>query len=84
MHKNYNSCLHILDMHVERGRHQFSHRKQILVTFIFRGDLHVLEAHGLSRILIKEIKFLFRRSKVKFFFFFYVIFYLVIITSLCH
>ena len=33
MHKNYNSCLHILDMHVERGRPQFSHRKQILVFF---------------------------------------------------
>ena len=34
MHKNYISCLHILDMHVERGgggRHQFSHRKQIIV-----------------------------------------------------
>ena len=31
MHKNYNSCLHILDMYIERGRHQFSQRKQILV-----------------------------------------------------
>ena len=31
MHKNYNSCLHILDMHMKGGRHQFSHRKQILV-----------------------------------------------------
>ena len=41
MHKNYNSCLHILDMHVERGRHQFSHRKQILVLMIF-GDLNEL------------------------------------------
>ena len=29
--KQNNSCLHILDMHIERGRHQFSHRKQILV-----------------------------------------------------
>ena len=33
MHKNYNSCLPILDMHVERGRHQCSHRKQILVIY---------------------------------------------------
>ena len=35
MHKNYNSCLHILDMHIEVGRHQFSHRKQILVNSVF-------------------------------------------------
>ena len=38
MHKNYNSCLHILDMHVEMGGgwgHQFSHRKQILVLVCF-------------------------------------------------
>ena len=40
MHKNYNSCLHILDMHVERGRHQFSHRKQILVTSAALWHMH--------------------------------------------
>ena len=39
MHKNYNSCLHILDMHVERGRHQFSHRKQILVEHCYTQNI---------------------------------------------
>ena len=35
MHKNYNTWLHILDMHVESGGgHQFSRRKQILVCFV--------------------------------------------------
>ena len=44
MHKNYNSCLHILDMNVERGgggRHQFSHRKQILVSIGIPLDLSI-------------------------------------------
>ena len=36
MHKNYNSCLHILDMHLGMGEtYQFSHRKQILVLICF-------------------------------------------------
>ena len=36
MHKNYNSCLHILDMQ-KGGRHQFSLRKQILVFILDLG-----------------------------------------------
>ena len=44
MHKNYNSCLHILDMHVERGRHQFSHRKQILVCVFYSSRIRTLVA----------------------------------------
>ena len=33
MHKNYNSCLHILDMQVERWETSVFNRKQILVLF---------------------------------------------------
>ena len=45
MHKNYNSCLHILDMQVERSETSVFNRKQILVLFavteaavVSRGD----------------------------------------------
>ena len=67
MHKNYNSCLHILDMHVERGRHQFSHRKQILV---YNGHLFRLQqgSHGQGKVRGKFKKFKVREKSGNFVF----------------
>ena len=43
MHKNYNSCLHILDMHIERGETSyFEKHSKIFFSETVKGIKHVL------------------------------------------
>ena len=70
MHKNYNTCLHILDMHVERGGHQFSRRNQILVCFVpinllFWAGYSILGHYIMSHKNLKNQKMVVVKSKLK-------------------
>ena len=51
MHKNYNSCLHILDMHLERGERSVFKKKtnsSFSVAFVTNMVLYILyhSVHG--------------------------------------
>ena len=59
MHKNYNSCLHILDMHLERGETSVFTKKtnsSFSVAFVTNMVLYILyhSTHGQSWLLAQS------------------------------